>query len=158
MTAWDIAAGTPDPELPVVTVADLGILRDVEETDGAVVVTITPTYSGCPAMREIATDVRRRLADAGYARVQVRTRLAPAWSSEWITADGRGKLAAAGLAPPTGLASSGQPVALTLSRPVPCPHCGSRRTIRTAAFGPTSCTALYRCEECREPFQYVKDI
>src|SRR5271165_4495420 len=99
-TARAIAGAVPDPELPVVTVADLGILRDVTAEDGRLVVTITPTYSGCPALREIAHDLRHRLGRAGFADVTVRTALAPAWSSDWITAEGRRKLRAAGLAPP----------------------------------------------------------
>jgi ring-1,2-phenylacetyl-CoA epoxidase subunit PaaD len=172
-----IAAAVPDPELPMVTVADLGILRDVAAEGDSLVVTITPTYSGCPALPEIARDLRRRLAASGYAEVTVRTALAPAWSSDWITAEGRRKLSAAGIAPPhavpanrgpanrgpanRGPARSG-PVPLTLTEtrrePVTCPRCGSADTTRTATFGATACKALYRCESCREPFEYVKDI
>ena len=164
--AREIAAAVPDPELPVVTVADLGILRDVAAEDGCLVVTITPTYSGCPALREIAHDLRHRLSRAGFAEVTVRTALAPAWSSDWITAEGRRKLRAAGIAPPlagppqAGPAHQG-PVPLTLTarrEPVVCPRCGSRDTTQTAAFGATACKALFRCETCREPFEYVKDI
>ena len=159
--AREIAAAVPDPELPMVTVADLGILRDVAAEDGRVVVTITPTYSGCPALREIAHDLRHRLSRAGFAEVTVRTALAPAWSSDWITAEGRRKLRAAGIAPPrTGPGREG-PVPLTLTarpEPVACPRCGSRDTTQTAAFGATACKALFRCEACREPFEYVKEI
>ena len=107
--AREIAAAVPDPELPMVTVADLGILRDVAAEDGRLVVTITPTYSGCPALREIAHDLRRRLGQAGFAEVTVRTALAPAWSSDWITAEGRRKLRAAGIAPPQASASQPEP-------------------------------------------------
>jgi ring-1,2-phenylacetyl-CoA epoxidase subunit PaaD len=157
------AAAVPDPELPMVTVADLGILRDVETgDDGRLVVTITPTYSGCPALREIAHDLRRRLAAAGFAEVTVRTALAPAWTSDWITAAGRRKLAAAGVAPPHPAARNVGPVPLTLTAtrrsPVPCPQCGSDRTTQTAAFSGTACKALYRCQGCGEPFEYVKEI
>ncbi len=158
--ARDIAAAVPDPELPMVTVADLGILRDVAAEDGRLVVTITPTYSGCPALREIAQDLRRRLGAAGFADVWVRTALAPAWSSDWITAEGRRKLRDAGIAPP-GPARPG-PVPLTLTvtgrEPVTCPRCGSADTAQTAAFGATACKALFRCETCREPFEHVKAI
>ena len=164
-TAQEVAAATPDPELPPLTIADLGILRSVEHEGDTVVATITPTYSGCPALREIGVDLRRRLAAAGFARVEVRTRLAPPWSSDWITAEGRRKLAEAGIAAPRGHAAGeagrGGPVPLTLRpvRPgVACPRCGSARTVRTSAFGATACKALYRCEECREPFEYVKEI
>jgi ring-1,2-phenylacetyl-CoA epoxidase subunit PaaD len=157
-----VAAAVPDPELPMVTVADLGILREVAEDEGHLVVTITPTYSGCPALPEIARDLRRRLTAAGYAEVTVRTALAPAWTSDWITAEGRRKLRAAGIAPPQAAPRRPGPVPLTLTAtrraPVPCPHCGSPRTAQTAAFSATACKALYRCESCREPFEYVKDI
>ncbi len=164
--AREIAAAVPDPELPMVTVADLGILRDVAADDGRLVVTITPTYSGCPALREIAHDLQDRLSRGGFAGVTVRTALAPAWSSDWITAEGRRKLRAAGIAPPAAVpAHSGPahqgPVPLTLTArrgPVPCPRCGSRDTTQTAAFGATACKALFRCEACREPFEYMKEI
>jgi ring-1,2-phenylacetyl-CoA epoxidase subunit PaaD len=164
--AREIAAAVPDPELPMVTVADLGILRDVVAEDGRLVVTITPTYSGCPALREIAHDLQHRLSRAGFAEVTVRTALAPAWSSDWITAEGRRKLQAAGIAPPqavpprAGSTHSG-PVTLTLTsrrEQVPCPRCGSPGTTQTAAFSGTACKALFRCEACREPFEYVKEI
>ncbi len=161
-TARQIAAAVPDPELPMLTVADLGILRDVAAEEGRLVVTITPTYSGCPALREIAHDLRHRLSRAGFAEVTVRTALAPAWSSDWITAEGRRKLRAAGLAPPHPAPDRIGPVPLTLTaprrEPVECPQCGSRDTTQTAAFGATACKALYRCKACREPFEYVKEI
>jgi ring-1,2-phenylacetyl-CoA epoxidase subunit PaaD len=167
--AREIAAAVPDPELPMVTLADLGILRGVAaEGEQLVVVTITPTYSGCPALREIAHDLRHRLSQAGFMDVTVRTELAPAWSSDWITAEGRSKLRAAGIAPPHPAPSGhpargpGGPVPLTLTatrrEPVGCPRCGSLDTTQTAAFSATACKALFRCESCREPFEYVKDI
>jgi ring-1,2-phenylacetyl-CoA epoxidase subunit PaaD len=124
-------------------------------------VTITPTYSGCPALREIAHDLRYHLRRAGFADVTVRTALAPAWSSDWITGQGRAKLRAAGIAPPNPAAAHGPiPLALTAIRrePVPCPRCGSRDTIQTAAFSATACKALFRCDTCLEPFEYVKEI
>ncbi|HEV7205069.1 MAG TPA: 1,2-phenylacetyl-CoA epoxidase subunit PaaD [Jatrophihabitans sp.] len=160
-TAWDIAATVPDPELPMLTLADLGILRDVDETGGRVTVTITPTYSGCPAMREISHDLQHQLRRAGYDEVCVRTALAPAWSSDWITAEGRRKLAAAGVAPPNPAGPARGPIPLTLTprlRSVTCPHCGSAETVETAAFSATACKALYRCTACAEPFEYVKEI
>jgi ring-1,2-phenylacetyl-CoA epoxidase subunit PaaD len=157
------AASVPDPELPMVTVADLGILRDVAEEDGGrLVVTITPTYSGCPALREIAHDLRRRLIAAGFAEVTVRTALAPPWTSDWITAEGRRKLTDAGITPPHPAPRHPGPVPLVLTGtrrdPVTCPRCGSDTTAQTAAFSGTACKALYRCESCREPFEYVKEI
>ena len=161
VAAWEIAAGVPDPELPMLTLADLGILRDVEDEDGHVVATITPTYSGCPAMREIAHDLRRRLLDGGYEDVEVRTALAPAWTSDWITAEGHRKLSAAGIAPPHAARRSGPiPLTLTAARraPVACPRCASLETRLTAPFSATACKALYRCDGCDEPFEYVKEI
>ena len=160
-SAWDVAASVPDPELPMVTLADLGILRAVEADADHVCVTITPTYSGCPAMREISHDLRRRLTAAGYVDVVVRTSLAPAWSSDWITAEGRAKLAAAGVAPPIAVPARRGPVPLTLfprRRAVSCPRCGSGDTRETSAFSGTACKALYRCGACDEPFEYVKEI
>ena len=160
--AREIAAAVPDPELPMLTLADLGILRDVAAEGERLVVTITPTYSGCPALREIAHDLRHRLAASGFDEVDVRTALAPAWSSDWITAEGRRKLSAAGIAPPHAAPARSGPVPLTLTEiprdPVACPRCGSPDTTRTAAFGATACKALFRCESCREPFEHVKAI
>jgi ring-1,2-phenylacetyl-CoA epoxidase subunit PaaD len=162
--AYAVAAETPDPELPQLTIADLGILRDVDVTADGVVVTITPTYSGCPAMREIGADVERRLAAAGFGGVTVRTRLAPAWSSDWITAEGRRKLAEAGIAPPSAAPPRGVsgPVPVKLSTVpsdvVRCPRCGSLSTRETARFGATACKSLHRCDACGEPFEAVKAL
>jgi ring-1,2-phenylacetyl-CoA epoxidase subunit PaaD len=156
-----IAAGIPDPELPMVTVADLGILRDVRMDDGSLVVTITPTYSGCPALTEIARSLHGALTEAGLGPVTVQTALAPAWTTDWITAEGRRKLEAAGVAPP-GPVPHG-PLPLTLS-PGPrrdgvrCPLCGSADTALTAAFSGTACKALRRCRSCGEPFEQVKEL
>ena len=159
MSARDVAAAVPDPELPMVTIADLGILRDVREDDGSVTITITPTYSGCPAMREIAADVRRRLEQAGYRHVDISTELSPPWTTDWITPEGRRKLAAAGIAPPAPAASSPAPVTLILTRaPVTCPRCGSRDTRETARFSATACKALHECRACLEPFEHVKEF
>jgi len=161
-TAWKVASQVPDPELPMVTLADLGILRDVRQSRDVVTVTITPTYSGCPAMREIASDLRDRLQEAGFSQITVRTELSPPWTSDWITDAGRAKLTAAGIAPPNpaGQRRAG-PVPLTLTleyRRVPCPRCGSPLTTETSRFSATACKSLYRCRECREPFEYVKEI
>ena len=160
VSARDIAAQVPDPELPQLTLADLGILRDVHEDGDTVTATITPTYSGCPAMREITHDLAHRLRSAGYRDVTVRTQLSPAWTSDWITEAGRAKLAAAGIAPPHAAPRRSGPIPLTLGIPdaVTCPRCGSRRTNRTAAFSATACKSLHRCDDCREPFEHVKAI
>ncbi len=154
VTARETAGSVPDPELPMLTIADLGILRDVREDGGTVTVVLTPTYSGCPAMREIAADVRRRLARAGYPDVAIRAELSPAWSTDWITAEGRRKLAAAGIAPPAP--KPGGPVPLVLG--VACPRCGSADTRQTARFSGTACKALYACRACLEPFEHVKEF
>jgi ring-1,2-phenylacetyl-CoA epoxidase subunit PaaD len=148
----------------MVTVADLGILRDVTMDGPRVTAWLTPTYSGCPALREIRADVAGRLAAAGFADVEVRTVLSPPWSSDWITAEGRRKLLAAGIAPPSGSAPrrAAGPVPLTLTaapgRAISCPQCGSGDTERTAAFSATACKDLYRCRSCAEPFEHVKEI
>jgi ring-1,2-phenylacetyl-CoA epoxidase subunit PaaD len=158
--AYEIAATVPDPELPMLTLADLGILREVTQDGDAVVATITPTYSGCPAMREISHDVQQRLHEAGFAHVTVRTQLAPAWTSDWITPDGHRKLATAGIAPPSAAPQRSGPIPLTLTtaRAVSCPRCGSPRTTQTAAFSATACKSLHRCDDCREPFEHIKAI
>ncbi|MFI9173951.1 1,2-phenylacetyl-CoA epoxidase subunit PaaD [Streptomyces lincolnensis] len=158
-----VAEQVPDPELPMLTLADLGVLRDVELTgDGTVVASLTPTYSGCPAMAEMRADVAARLREAGYARVEIRTVLSPPWTTDWITPQGRRKLAEHGIAPPG--AAPRHPagaVPLVLSptrRTVACPRCGSADTEETSRFAATSCKALWRCLTCREPFEYVKEI
>lgn len=151
--AWEVAASVPDPELPVVTIADLGILRDVTEHDqGSVHVRITPTYSGCPAMETIREDLVSALTGAGFWHVDVEFVLAPAWTTDWMTEEGRRKLAAYGIAPPGPRAEVG----LTLS--VKCPQCSSLRTRELSRFGSTSCKSLWVCTECREPFDHFKAI
>ena len=163
--AYQVAAGTPDPELPMLTIEDLGILRDVSysptaENPGQVTVTITPTYSGCPAMREITADIHSRLTRAGFAHVTVNTQLAPPWSTNWITEAGHRKLAANGIAPPTPAPRRSGPTPLTLTAPPSpaCPRCGSTDTRRTAEFGATACKSLHRCNACNEPFEGVKTL
>jgi ring-1,2-phenylacetyl-CoA epoxidase subunit PaaD len=162
VTAADVVGTVADPELPMLTLDDLGIVRDVREEPEGVVVTITPTYSGCPAMEAIRDDILGALRTAGFARAEVRTVLSPAWSSDWISDAGRAKLVAAGISPPgpTPRRKSG-PVPLVLgARPglVVCPRCGHRETELIAAFSATACRELRRCPECREPFEHVKEI
>ncbi len=154
-TARDIAGDVLDPELPVVTIDDLGILRDVTEDDqGRVHVQITPTYSGCPAMETIRTDLVEALTSAGYQQVSVEFVLAPAWTTDWISPEGRRKLEEYGVAPPAP--TSDGPVALTLS--VRCPHCGSVDTLESSRFGSTACKSLWVCQSCREPFDHFKTL
>jgi ring-1,2-phenylacetyl-CoA epoxidase subunit PaaD len=152
VTAWETAGSVPDPELPALTIGDLGILRDVRERDGAVTVTITPTYSGCPAMAQIAAGLRRSLEEAGYHDVAIRTELSPPWTTDWITPDGRRKLADAGIAPP---GERRGPVLVPLA--VRCPRCGSAETRELSRFSGTACKALYQCRACLEPFEHVKE-
>jgi ring-1,2-phenylacetyl-CoA epoxidase subunit PaaD len=160
--ARDVVARVVDPEMPMLTLDDLGVLRSVEERDDAVVVTITPTYSGCPAVEVMRDDIRAALTEAGYGPVDVRTVFGPAWSTDWISEAGRRKLAEAGIAPPGKAAppASG-PIPLTLVAPssvVRCPRCGAPATEEFSRFGPTQCTALRRCLECREPFEHMKEL
>jgi ring-1,2-phenylacetyl-CoA epoxidase subunit PaaD len=155
--ARDLAATVLDPELPMVTIEDLGILRDVSEDDqGRVHVTITPTYSGCPAMETIRTDIVSTLELAGYQHVDVEFVLSPAWSTDDLTDEGRDKLARAGIAPPGPVGSGDGPVALALS--VRCPQCGSLDTRESSRFGSTACKSLWVCRACREPFDHFKAL
>lgn len=153
--AWRIAAAVTDPEVPVLTIEDLGVLRAVEVAGGAVRVDITPTYSGCPAMTTIRDDIVLALTASGYERVEVRLVLSPAWTTDWMSDAGRQKLRAYGIAPPTGRSSVGTgPLRLTLS--VRCPQCGSLDTREVSRFGSTSCKALFECRTCLEPFDHFK--
>jgi ring-1,2-phenylacetyl-CoA epoxidase subunit PaaD len=155
VTPAEVVARVVDPELRVLTLAELGIVRDVSTADGRVSVTITPTYAGCPAMEVIRTDIARSLAAAGYPDAEVRTRLAPAWSTDWISPSGRVKLAAAGIAPP----GPARPVVLGMPAPVlTCPRCGAAQTEEISRFGSTPCKALWRCRSCGEPFEAVKPL
>jgi ring-1,2-phenylacetyl-CoA epoxidase subunit PaaD len=158
-----VVATVTDPELPMLTLADLGVLREVRRgDDGTVVVEITPTYTGCPAMGVMRADLVHALHRAGFPDVDVRTVLAPAWTTDWITETGRRKLAEAGIAPPgTAPVRSPGPVPLQLGgtrRTAACPLCGSADTEELSEFGATACKALRRCRSCREPFEHVKEI
>ena len=151
--AWDVAASVVDPEIPVLTIADLGVLRQVEIEDGRVEVAITPTYSGCPAMNMIAVEIALALENAGFPKAKVRTVLSPAWTTDWMSEEGRRKLKAYGIAPPLPASSRR---ALFGVQQVRCPQCGSEQTELLSEFGSTSCKALWRCRSCREPFDYFK--
>ena len=154
------AIGTvPDPEVPAISVVELGIVRDVAVSDvGAVTVTITPTYSGCPAMFEIEKDIRTALVDAGASAVEVRTVLSPAWTPDWIGPEAREKLRAYGIAPP-GRAEPDGLITLTRARQaVACPFCGSTDTELRSEFGSTACKAIHVCRSCRQPFDEFKAI
>ena len=145
-----------DPEIPVLTIADLGVLRSIDfASDGAVDVTITPTYSGCPAMDVIGFDIKAALIKAGIENARVRQVLSPAWTTDWMSDAGKAKLLAYGIAPPAVRASRR---ALFGEDSVACPHCGSQETEKVSEFGSTACKALWRCTTCREPFDYFKCI
>lgn len=155
--AWDIAATVCDPEIPVLTIEDLGILRAVTVEDDEVTVTITPTYSGCPAMDAIRDDLKTAFAKEGYASVHVDLVLAPAWTTDWMTDAGKAKLQEYGIAPPSGMAAAARhagPIRLQMA--VKCPQCQSLNTKELTRFGSTSCKALYVCKDCLEPFDYFK--
>ncbi len=157
-----VAGTVTDPELPMLTLADLGVLRDVDVVDDShVVVAITPTYSGCPAMAAMRDDLVRELSGAGFDRVEVRVSLHPAWTTDWITPAGRTALREAGISPPGPAPSSSGPIPLSLmptARQVRCPQCDSSATELVSEFGSTSCKAQYRCTSCLEPFDHVKEI
>ena len=154
-----------DPEIPVLTIKDLGVLRDVRQENDCVVVTITPTYSGCPAMVEIRDNIEQALAGAGIDAFRVETRLAPAWTTDWMSEEGRRKLLEYGIAPPSrqsrtqSAPTGGSEInvgAASPPRTVPCPQCGNTDTSCISEFGSTACKALYRCNACLEPFDHFK--
>ncbi len=147
------ATAVVDPEIPVLTIGDLGVLRAVRLAGDTVEIEITPTYSGCPAMRVIEIEIETALRDAGIGKFRIATVLAPAWTTDWLSAEGRRKLAAYGIAPPAGQASRR---ALFGADAVACPRCGNPATERISEFGSTACKALYRCRSCAEPFDYFK--
>lgn len=150
-----LVADVPDPEIPVLTIEDLGILRDVSVEGDHVVVTITPTYSGCPAMDAIRSDIAARLREHGQEHAEVRTVLSPAWSTEWMSEDGRRKLREYGIAPPAHGAGSPAP-AQVVALGVCCPRCGSFDVRELSRFGATACQAQYACQSCLEPFDHFK--
>ena len=161
--AWELLRQIPDPEVPVISLCELGIVRDLRLREDGVEgleVVLTPTYSGCPATELIQDDVRAALS--AFGSVQVTLQRAPAWTTDWITAEGREKLRAYGIAPPGPVAAGAeQPIRLvhraSLSQ-LACPRCGSLQTEKLSAFGTTACKALYRCLSCREPFEHFKPI
>jgi len=151
--AWAVAAAVPDPEIPCVTIADLGILRDVELMDGVAIAKVTPTYSGCPAVLAIEMAVEAALLDAGF-EARIERVHSPPWTTDWITEQGCEKLRAYGIAPPHK--SSNSKMALFGETVVACPRCGSSQTSKISEFGSTPCKAHYQCDACREPFDYFK--
>jgi ring-1,2-phenylacetyl-CoA epoxidase subunit PaaD len=161
--AWQVLGTVPDPEVPAVSVCDLGIVREVIDHDEGLEIVLTPTYSGCPATEVIEQDVLKAIDAAGLGPARVTLRRAPAWTTDWISAEGRAKMLAYGIAPP-GPARSDGAVPITFigrkrdTTPLACPRCGSHHTERLAAFGSTACKAIYRCIACKEPFEHFKPI
>ncbi|MGV3708196.1 MAG: 1,2-phenylacetyl-CoA epoxidase subunit PaaD [Gemmatimonas sp.] len=155
---YAVLTTVPDPEVPVISVVDLGIIRDVAVNDSGIRVTVTPTYSGCPAMREIEDDIRTALVAAGASNVVIDTVYAPAWTTDWMSDEAKEKLRAYGIAPP-GPAEHGGLITLTRrAAPVACPFCGSTNTRLQSEFGSTACKAIHVCQSCRQPFDEFKAI
>jgi len=153
---WDLLNNVNDPEIPVLSVIDLGIVRQVKVTGNAVEVTITPTYSGCPAMHRIESDIRDVLVAQGWSEVKIRTALQPAWTTDWLTESGKKKLKAYGIAPPNNTHAVCHIELFQQDEAVQCPRCGSYHTQLVSRFASTACKALYKCNDCREPFDYFK--
>lgn len=147
---WQLLQTVCDPEVPVLTITDLGIVRNVQTENETIVVTITPTYTGCPAMDMIAVHIKMALLEAGYTSVKINTVLSPAWTTDWMTETGKRKLQEYGIAPPRGAAGS------IPQDGVECPQCHSHNTLLLSEFGSTACKALYQCNDCKEPFDYFK--
>ncbi|MBN8703875.1 MAG: phenylacetate-CoA oxygenase subunit PaaJ [Bacteroidetes bacterium] len=152
-----ILAEIPDPEIPVITIEELGIVRNIELVDGTVNIQITPTYSGCPAMKEIEVDIKKKLQDSGFSKVNIEMIYHPAWTTDWITDAAKEKLRKYGIAPP---AHSTVDKGALLGKPkiIACPQCASKNVEMISQFGSTACKALYKCLDCREPFDYFKCI
>jgi ring-1,2-phenylacetyl-CoA epoxidase subunit PaaD len=152
---YKVLSQVTDPEIPVLTIEDLGVLRDVEWEDDKLVVTITPTYSGCPAMGMIEKEIHSTLKEAGFENVLVKTSLSPAWTTDWLSEAGRNKLEEYGIAPPLH-ASADKKILLGKNSRIRCPRCKSENTEMKSQFGSTACKALYVCKDCKEPFDYFK--
>ena len=147
---YELLSSVTDPEIPVLTLRDLGVLRDINIIDDEIMVTITPTYAGCPALETMRADIERVLRDAGHHRVSGRQRLSTAWPPDWMSEEGRQKLRDYGIAPPACRSDE------KFTSPIACPQCGSEDTAKISEFGSTACKALYQCQSCREPFDYFK--
>lgn len=156
--AWEVLRGIPDPEIPVISIVDLGIVRAVSVTGSEVDIAITPTYSGCPAMHAIEEDIVARLQASGYTGVRVTRQLSPAWTTDWMAPDARERLREYGIVPPHAVGGVDARRIHLFSRSVACPRCGSENTELLSQFGSTACKSMYRCIDCREPFDYFKPL
>lgn len=150
---WELLRSIPDPEIPAINIVELGVVRRVYRRGETLCVQMTPTYSGCPALQVMKDDVQALLTRKGYQNIELDIALSPAWTTDWLTEETKEKLRQTGIAPPEGNSSL---VQIGKEPKVPCPHCKSRNTTEQSSFGPTACKALYRCNACREPFEYFK--
>ena len=153
---WQLLETVTDPEIPVLSLTDLGIIRDVKVNDGSVEIIITPTYTGCPAMDMISMNIRLALAEHNYKNIRVTSVLSPAWTTDWMTEEGKRKLKEYGIAPPNPKQQVCNDKLFIADEAVQCPHCNSYHTHRISEFGSTACKALYQCDACKEPFDYFK--
>lgn len=151
---WDILSEVEDPEIPIINVVEMGIVRNVETSENLVEVTITPTYSGCPAMKTIEEDIAEILEEKKVGPFQIKTVLSPAWTTDWMTNEAKEKLRSTGIAPPEGTADKG--LLMGKIKNITCPRCGSKNTQMISQFGTTACKALYKCLDCLDPFDYFK--
>lgn len=155
-TIWQLLETVVDPEIPVLTIKDMGIVRDVKLNDDMVEVIITPTYTGCPAMDMISMQIKLALIEKGFSNVKVTTVLSPAWTTDWMTEQGKQKLKDYGIAPPNPKQQVCTPDLFAAEENIQCPRCNSWHTHRISEFGSTACKALYQCDDCKEPFDYFK--
>ena len=153
---WSILETVTDPEIPVLTIIDLGIVRDIKINDGEIQVIITPTYTGCPAMDMIAASIRMELATLGFKKIKITHSISPAWTTDWMSEEGKRKLKEYGIAPPNPRQQVCNDKLFAAAEAVQCPHCDSHHTHRISEFGSTACKALYQCDDCKEPFDYFK--
>lgn len=153
---WRILGEVTDPEVPVLTILDLGIVREVKINNEGIEVILTPTYSGCPAMDAITLDIRLKLAEAGFKKVKLTSILSPAWTTDWMSESGKQKLKAYGIAPPNIKQQVCNQELFAANEAIQCPHCDSYNTRRISEFGSTACKALYQCNDCKEPFDHFK--
>ena len=153
---WTLLEQVTDPEVPVLSIIDLGIVRDIKINDNEIEVTITPTYSGCPAMDVISMNIRMLLLEQGFKKVTIKQVLSPAWTTDWMSEAGKQKLSAYGIAPPNPVQQVCNTQLFAEEEAIACPQCGSYNTRRISEFGSTACKALYQCNDCQEPFDYFK--
>jgi ring-1,2-phenylacetyl-CoA epoxidase subunit PaaD len=154
---YDLLNEIPDPEIPVISIVDLGVIRDVKADDKEVTINITPTYSGCPAMKQMEDDVRKKMLENGFEKVTVNTVYTPAWTTDWLSEEAKLKLQKYGIAPPEE-STSDKSFLLGHGKSITCPHCKSKNTVMVSQFGSTACKALYKCNDCLEAFDYFKCI